>query len=153
VIGKLDLPPALRAQILRAAAEAEPRECCGLIEGVRRDGLATALALHPARNLSARADRFEIDPQDQFEALRAARARGREIIGCYHSHPGGRAAPSATDLAGAGEEDFLWLIAADSGSADWALAAFVWRGGGFRAVNLPPSDPPAISPAPLAPIV
>ncbi len=81
--------------------------------------------------MAARGDRFEIDPQDQFGALRGARAQGHAIIGCYHSHPGGNAAPSATDLAGAGEENFLWLIAASD-----VLAAFVYFSGVFSRVGV-----------------
>jgi proteasome lid subunit RPN8/RPN11 len=127
VIERLQLPSSLRAQILRAARGAGPRECCGLIEGVREGGAVRALALHPARNLASRADRFEIDPRDQFEALRRARAAGHAIIGCYHSHPRGKPQPSATDLAGAGEEEFVWLIAAGD-----VLAAFVYRFGVFE---------------------
>ena len=83
-----------------------------------RDGeTARAVALHPARNLSPDASRFEIDPQDHCNALREARGAGHAIIGCYHSHPGGKPEPSATDLAGAGEDNFLRLIAADDGVA------------------------------------
>lgn len=130
-VRRLSLPDALRDRIMCAARDAAPRECCGLIEGVRDGDGARALALHPARNLSAVPDRFEIDPQDQFDALRAARANGHAIIGCYHSHPGGRPLPSATDLAGAGEEDFVWLIAADG-----VLKAFVYARGGFTGVAM-----------------
>lgn len=83
-------------------------------------------ALHPARNLSDNSDRFEIDPRDHFSAIRAARANGRSIVGCYHSHPGGRAEPSASDGAGAGEDNFLWLIAAGE-----SVSAFVYFDGGF----------------------
>ena len=100
---RLSLPQALRAQILAAAREAHPGECCGLVIG-RRDGeTAAALTLHPARNLARHDDRFEIDPADHFTALKAARANGLAVIGCYHSHPHGAAQPSAADLAGAGE--------------------------------------------------
>ena len=84
----LHLPPALAAQIEREAREAAPRECCGLIEGAHIDGVFKAAALHPARNIAEAADRFEIDPADHFRALHAARANERQIIGCYHSHPG-----------------------------------------------------------------
>jgi proteasome lid subunit RPN8/RPN11 len=123
----VSLAPGIADAIHAAAAAAAPRECCGLLEGARDGGRWRVTALHPAHNLAADASRFEIDPADHFAAARAARARGRAIIGCYHSHPGGRALPSAHDLAGAGQEDFLWLIAADA-----ALAAFVYSGGGFR---------------------
>jgi proteasome lid subunit RPN8/RPN11 len=108
-----------------------------LIEGARRGEEALAIALHSARNIAARADRFEIAPQDHFAALKTARVNGRDLIGCYHSHPGGKAAPSATDLAGAGEEGFLWLIASLSArDAPVTVAAFVYSAAGFFPANL-----------------
>jgi len=134
---KLLLPADLRARIDGETREAFPRECCGLIEGVRQGEEARAAALHPARNIAASADRFEIAPQDHFAALKMARANGRDLIGCYHSHPGGKAAPSATDLAGAGEEGFLWLIASlSSQDAPVRIAAFVYSGAVFLPVDL-----------------
>jgi proteasome lid subunit RPN8/RPN11 len=122
----IELPAALAGQIRHQAAHANPRECCGLIEGAREGGLFRITALHPARNLAEDADRFDIDPRDHLAAAMAARANGRAIIGCYHSHPAGQAEPSARDLAGAGEENFLWLIAAGE-----ELAAFVYLCGDF----------------------
>ena len=120
------LPDDVRERILRAAADAHPAECCGLLEGERAADCFRITALHPARNLATEPDRFEIDPQDHFAAHRSARARGHALIGCYHSHPHGPAQPSATDLAGAGEENFLWLIAGAGG-----LNAFVHAKSGF----------------------
>ena len=122
------LPGDLRAQILHQAAAAHPRECCGLIAGARAGTDFRVLALHPARNLAVDADRFDIDPRDHLVASKVARTAGHQIIGCYHSHPDGGAEPSARDLAGAGEENFLWLIAAGGN-----LAAFVYLCGGFVA--------------------
>ena len=124
----VELPEGLRAQILHAAAIAHPGECCGLVAGVRESAQFRVRALHPARNLAVAIDRFEIDPADHLAASKAARAAGHQIIGCYHSHPNGRGEPSAHDLGGAGEENFLWLIAADG-----ELAAFVYSCGGFVA--------------------
>ncbi len=133
---RVELPAHLAARLRAEARAAAPRECCGLVEGVRAGDLVRVMALHPARNLDAAADRFRIDPRDQFVAQRTARAHGRAIVGCYHSHPGGAARPSAADLAGAGEEDFLWLIAADA-----ALGAFIYRQGGFAAAELAGQGP------------
>jgi len=129
---KLSLPEGLRAQILAEARAATPRECCGLVLGRRQDDTAVAAALHPARNLATDADRFQIDPADHFAAMRAARGAGVSVIGCYHSHPGGAARPSVRDLEGAGEENFLWLIATPEG----ALAAFVYLRGGLTGADL-----------------
>ncbi len=122
----IELPAALAGQIHHEAGSASPRECCGLIEGLRDGEVFRVAALHPARNLASEADRFDIDPRDHLAASRTARARGREIIGCYHSHPVGAASPSVRDREGADEENFLWLIAAGG-----ELAAFVYLRGGF----------------------
>ena len=120
------LPQDLRRQILEETRASTPRECCGLIEGARDGGQFRVTALHPARNLSPEADRFQIDPRDQFAAQRMARANRAAIIGCYHSHPDGGPAPSAADLAGAAEQNFLWLIAGGE-----RLKAFVYLDGVF----------------------
>jgi proteasome lid subunit RPN8/RPN11 len=117
------LAPALRARILAEARAAFPRECCGLIEGDSE----RITALHPMRNLAEAPDRFAIDPAEQFRLMR----EGRDIVGCYHSHPDGRAEPSPRDADGAGEVGFLWLIAAAED-----VAAFVWDGARFAPLRL-----------------
>ena len=90
------------------AAEARaafPRECCGLIEGTREAGrVLGAVALHPTANLSAPPDGFEIDPAAHLRLSPVVRAAGREIVGCYHSHPRGQAVALRT-RPGAGAED------------------------------------------------
>jgi proteasome lid subunit RPN8/RPN11 len=128
---QMTLPQDLRAQILREAQTASPRECCGLLEGMRQNGSFRVRALHPVRNLSSDPARFQMDPQNQFAAQKCARAGGAAIIGCYHSHPGGRAEPSAADRAGAGQDNFLWLIAADD-----ELRAFVYSDGDFIGLGI-----------------
>ena len=126
---KLILTLGLQAQIKAEAKSAFPRECCGLIEGVVCGDVFVARALHPARNDAEAADRFAIAPEDHLKVSRLARANGHRLIGCYHSHPKGAAEPSRHDLNGAGEENFLWLIA---GGADCGLRAFIYRAAGFE---------------------
>jgi proteasome lid subunit RPN8/RPN11 len=126
----LHLSDELAAQMLGAAARAFPLECCGLIEGVRiKDGWRVT-ALHEAANMAEEpARRFLIDPQRQFDlmrALRALRASETRIIGCFHSHPAGPPEPSATDRAQALEDDFLWLIAGGSDESGFTLQAYVF---------------------------
>lgn len=105
------LAPDHAAQIKTAARAAFPGECCGLIEGARTSDAIRATNVHSTRNVSTEAGRFEIDPAEHIRRLRAARAAGREIIGCYHSHPNGRPDLSDRDREQAGEEGFVWLIA------------------------------------------
>jgi proteasome lid subunit RPN8/RPN11 len=110
-----------------AAADA-PREACGLVfgSGERIDGVmaATNVADDPER-------RFEIDPAALFAAIHAERAGGPRLIGYYHSHPAGIAAPSETDRIMAASDGKLWLIVAGD-------AVTGWRAGpdGFTAVEI-----------------
>ena len=129
------LPQPLRAQIAVEARAAFPRECCGLIEGTREGEDVRVAALHPTANFSAAPDGFEIDPSAHIRLLRTLRGTGREIVGCYHSHPNGRPEPSERDRANGGEEGFIWLIAAlDDGAGPVELTAF--DGVSFRPLTL-----------------
>jgi desampylase len=154
VIARLILPDALRAQIEREARAVFPRECCGLLEGIRHasssliygGGVARramegghaveAIALHPTQNIAQTADAFEIDPAAHIALLRAVRGTGRAIVGCYHSHPNGRAEPSERDRAGASETGFVWLIAALNGESGCTVKAFTFDGNGFSPLTL-----------------
>lgn len=135
-VKSLSLSQTLREQLAGDARSVFPKECCGLIEGVKHEDFIAATALHPVRNLAAEPDRFAIDPGEQFRLLRRLRGSGRAIVGCYHSHPNGAAVPSARDRAGAGEEDFVWLIVGVAASGDVRLAAHLFARGGFRPLRL-----------------
>lgn len=136
-MNKLALATGLRAQIETETRTAFPRECCGLIEGVRVGELVHATILHPTRNIATDSDGFEIDPAEHIRLLRAAREGGRQIVGCYHSHPNGKAGLSERDREGAGEEGFVWLVAsALSSDGPVSLAAFLFSAGTFRAMSL-----------------
>jgi proteasome lid subunit RPN8/RPN11 len=133
----LILPPILQARIEALARGAFPAECCGLMEGAAQGETVEVLALHPTRNIAPASDRFEIHPEDHFAALKAARAGGHAIVGCYHSHPGGKAHPSEIDRLGGGEENFIWLIAALAGTGEpVTVGAFVYSAGSFRPIDL-----------------
>jgi proteasome lid subunit RPN8/RPN11 len=124
------MPEELRRQIVAAALEAHPAECCGLLEGAREGQRIRIIGLHPARNLSADPHRFEIDPRDQLAVQRHAREQGTAVVGCYHSHPDGQAMPSMADRAGAGDDNFLWLIAGGG-----VVNAFVYSRGVFTGAD------------------
>ena len=105
---------------VRAHADGEsPRECCGMLIGA-----AGRIVEHVrATNLAEGTTRFLIDPQDHIRALRAARARGLDVVGFYHSHPRSRAYPSPTDVAECGYAGVLHLIAGrdDTGAPEARL--------------------------------
>jgi len=127
----LVLSDALHRQLSAEARAAYPNECCGLLEGVRHDDTIEVLALRPTRNLADAPDAFEIDPAEHIRLLRTLRGTGREIVGCYHSHPNGEARPSARDRAQAQDRNFVWLICAAP-----LLRGFVWTGPDFAEIEL-----------------
>jgi proteasome lid subunit RPN8/RPN11 len=133
---QLILPHAARVQIETAASAAWPRECCGLLEGMRVGGAVVVSEAHAMRNVTDAADAFEIDPAGHIALLRALRGTGREVVGCFHSHPNGRPEPSELDRAGAGEAGFVWLIAALAAPDAATLKAFRFDGGGFAPVSI-----------------
>lgn len=92
--------------IAHARAES-PRECCGLLAG--EDGLIDECVR--TRNVRASAVTYEIDPGEHISARKNLRARGRFVLGAYHSHPRTAAVPSPTDVAEAYyDRDFLYVI-------------------------------------------
>lgn len=125
----LILPDDFAAQVLLAAAAAYPNECCGLIEGRDTAEGWLVTAVHQTANMSDNASRhFLIDPQAQFDLMRGLRGKDTRVIGCFHSHPNGVAAPSATDRAEAYEAGFLYLIAGGSADMGFSLRAYVFDG-------------------------
>lgn len=119
----------LLAGLLTDAQNSPDREICGLLYGadgrIAEAEVATNVAADPARA-------FEIDPTTLFTAHRRARNGGAAVIGHYHSHPSGSAAPSARDAAQAMGDGALWLILT-------AREARLWRSdrvGAFDEVGL-----------------
>jgi proteasome lid subunit RPN8/RPN11 len=104
-------------QAIRADMLQRPRiEACGLLIGEitpAGDWIADkALPLRNARNSSVR---FEFD---SVELLECDLAYGKDIIGVYHSHPGGPPYPSGIDtgnMENLQDSPWVWLIASFSG--------------------------------------
>jgi proteasome lid subunit RPN8/RPN11 len=88
------------AAMVAHARAAYPNECCGAMLGVT-DGesktVRESIALENAFE-GAQAARYELRPEDLIAADKAARDRGMDLIGIYHSHPDCDAYFSHTDL-------------------------------------------------------
>lgn len=119
----ISIPRDFLHQINTAAAAAYPRECCGLLAGIRREnGDIAVTRVQASRNIASddRPDRFEIDPETRFALMRDigefdspdldTLPDGERIVGHYHSHPDHPAKPSDYDLKMAFEPDLFWLI-------------------------------------------
>lgn len=88
------------------ASECRPLECCGLLIG-DRDRIVDSLR---AKNVAASPTRYLIDPADHIRARRAARLRGLDVVGFYHSHPKGPAVPSPRDILEATYQHAIWIV-------------------------------------------
>ncbi len=114
---------AIRAE----GASGYPHECCGLLLGSAEGENKRAVAVWPvdnewtaeiglteAEDAHSLRDRFYIPPKAYLQADRAARSRGFDIVGCYHSHPDDHAHPSERDRIGAsgvgGGVSFSFLV-------------------------------------------
>lgn len=123
------------AALLAAAQDAHPHEACGILLGEQGAGACGPERITravPAANIHPQpATHFTIDPQALIDAHRAARVPGApQVVGYYHSHPSGPAAPSATDQAMAGHDGRIWAIIGQG-------AVQLWRDGddGFAALS------------------
>lgn len=115
----LTITPAIKAFIEDHAVSSYPHECCGVLVG-RVEG-ESRIAVEAARtgnlNTTRAHDRFELDPKDYMRIDLAARKRGLDIVGIYHSHPDHPARPSETDLKAAWEGYSYVIVAVNKGKA------------------------------------
>ncbi|MBX3455653.1 M67 family metallopeptidase [Ferrovibrio sp.] len=130
------IPAKLAAQLAQLAEAAWPEEACALLVG--HNDTITEIVPAPNVAVDKRAG-FEIDPAVQFALRRRLREQPRDglLLGHWHSHPNGRAVPSAMDAAMIYEPGLLWLISAvQAGRADMPAAFRPQPQGGFASVDL-----------------
>lgn len=109
------------ASIKRQGEETYPHECCGLLVGRSSEAGRVVVEIAPVRNARGgedRRNRYLIPPESYMHAERAAREKGLDIIGFYHSHPDVAAQPSAYDM----EQAWPWysylIVSVKGGRAD-----------------------------------
>jgi proteasome lid subunit RPN8/RPN11 len=102
------MPQAVRRAIVGHARRDSPQECCGLLLGNRRR-VQFAVSM---RNMAASATRYQVDDAAHVELRRVLRPfwPRLSIVGVYHSHPAGPAAPSPTDIDLAMYPDWAYVI-------------------------------------------
>jgi proteasome lid subunit RPN8/RPN11 len=108
---------ALVDEMVAHAREDLPNECCGMVGG-RGDEATEVIRV---ANSAASPLRYEMDPQEQYNALRAIEDRGGELLAIYHSHTKSAAYPSQTDVNQAvswPDQIYVIVSLADEGAAD-----------------------------------
>ncbi len=86
--------------MLLHAERTYPNECCGAMLGHIQGEKKVVTEAVPLENAYAgeQGARYELRPEDIRDADSAARARGLDLIGTFHSHPDADAYFSETDL-------------------------------------------------------
>lgn len=128
--------------VIAAARAAYPEECCGLLIGAKEGDHWRIDEAVAAANVAPkpRHDRFEVDPALHLRLQRELRGTAQAVIGHYHSHPNGRAAPSQADVKQAEDPSLLWLIVAVAGDAV-RVATFCLAAGDVVEVDLKVENP------------
>ncbi len=105
---RLLIPERLFEEMIAHAHSEHPLECCGLLVGLREDGVVTAR--YPLVNILASKTEFLSDPQTMFAAMRQMRAGGKTILAVYHSHPTSEPIPSRKDCEQRYADDVACVI-------------------------------------------
>lgn len=105
----------MRAHALWAA----PLEACGLVAVAA----SQAQFFYACTNVLESSERFTVDPVEQFRAMQHAERHGWEIGASFHSHPGGPLWPSDTDVGGALDPCWVYLIGSNSALRGFSIVA------------------------------
>jgi len=150
VATKILLSEEVGAQIRAHGAETYPQECCGALLGHDGETGREVTALLPLVNRSKDSprNRFSVTAEDVLVAEQAARERGLEVLGWYHSHPDHPARPSEYDREyawpwysyvivsvekGAPQEMSSWQLVEDrSGFSEEKIESMRVRAGGAQ---------------------
>lgn len=103
----IELTKSQHAEIARHGEETFPNECCGFMLGKLNGddrGVTELMRAANDREDEAKYNRFLITPEAYLRGEKAARKKGLDIIGFYHSHPNAPARPSQYDL------DHAWPV-------------------------------------------
>jgi [CysO sulfur-carrier protein]-S-L-cysteine hydrolase len=127
----VNLPQPIAEAIRAHAAWTFPAEACGLLAFDADGALRMAYCL---TNTESDTSRFTIDPTEHFGAQSHAERCGWRIGGVFHSHPHSPPIPSAHDIAGALDPDWVYVIAGPVGE-DTAIRTYRIRQGSVHEIT------------------
>ena len=121
---------------LRAEAERlAPQEACGLLLGYCQTSHFQVVEVKPIENILESPTRYQMNPEQQIQVFNEMEARNLQLVGIYHSHPGGPEYPSATDVDEAYYPETVYIILSPSGE-DWQAQGFLIRENQFIPVKI-----------------
>ncbi len=101
------IPRKIIQNILQHAQQDPSIEACGLISQLNKQPYRS----YPINNNAEHPESFfNMDAQQQIQAMAAMRDNNEQLFAIYHSHPSAPATPSTTDLDQATYPEALYLI-------------------------------------------
>ncbi len=120
----LTIIPEVIDAIIAQARDELPFEACGYLSA---DG-EVITRHYPLKNIDQAADHFNMDPAEQFQAVKEMRRAGLKLKGVYHSHPETPARPSDEDIRLAFDPEISYVIISLAGP-DPVVKSFIIRDG------------------------
>ena len=117
----MQMPDEIRRAMIAHARFSAPEEACGLLAA---DDAGALRMVYCLTNTDHSPVAFTLDPTEHYRALRHAETRGWRLAGVFHSHPGTGAYPSPTDVAGALEPEWLYVVVSLEASDDPVVRGF-----------------------------
>ena len=97
-------------KILDHARKGLPEEACGLLGGYEENGDQFVTDVYLLTNVDHSREHFSMDPAEQLAAVKDIRAKKRQLLGNWHSHPESPSRPSEEDIRLAFDPKMHYLI-------------------------------------------
>lgn len=97
-------------QIINYCKKVMPEEACGLLAGRKEGNHHIIEKLYLLTNIEHSPNHFSMDPKEQLQAVKDARANDLVILGNFHSHPDTPARPSKEDKRLAYDTNAIYMI-------------------------------------------
>jgi proteasome lid subunit RPN8/RPN11 len=121
----LEIPRAIRDQMIEHARAEHPKEACGLLAGPG----GTVELHYRMRNADESAWTYRLDSREQLQVFNDIEDRGWELAGIYHSHTHSEAYPSETDRRQAFYPESAYVLLSLADRANPVVRAFSIRDG------------------------
>lgn len=102
----LTIPKSIVDALIDHARRDFPLEACGILGG--SNGVVSEH--YPMTNTDQSNEHFMMAPKEQFAVIKGLRAKGKEMLVIYHSHPETPARPSEEDIRLALTPNVSYLI-------------------------------------------
>jgi len=129
----IQLPRTLVNQLLTQAQCHADIEVCGLISAKANQ----PVKVYPVDNISSDQQHlFEMDPEEQIQAIKTMRENDEQLFAIYHSHPDTPAEPSVKDITQSSYPETLYLIISLSTKGVLEIKGFYIRDNDIETVEL-----------------